>query len=522
MAKRTSRTNIQSDLQRFTLPVDVENNPSAWGGLNNNDGSTRIANNQAQDLQDVIFTQDLEKRGGYTAVNSTAISGSTGIYMLAPYYYNNGATRKLMYISHTTCGEMDTGTGTPTARKTGLTTNLYTTAVTFHDLFIYTNGTDNVQKIDETTPGDLGGSPPAAKYIALHKNYLFLAGNSTYPSRLYYCNLDTPETWTGTDFIDINPDDGDTITGLYTTLDTLIITKEYNIYVLYGDTPTYTEGLELWRIKKSSTSTGAVNMGCLATYGKSLFYLSRNGGVQTFGGGISTEGIEVDSLTSALMSKDITPTIDGLNESRFNQAQAIVNDFRYILSVPNGSSTTNNLCLVYDFRAGGWTLWTIPANCFCNFRSSGVDYLYFGSPSTGKIYRYTPTTYSDNGTAISAYYKTKDFNIGSSANDKLFRQFYVTVNKASDYTLTVTPEFDFGDTDPAVSSYSIGSVTSDSLWGTMVWGTNKWGAATSSPSGKQIMNDRAKFVNYKFSNNTLSENMSVRDMTTFYRMLGAR
>jgi len=516
MAKRNIWGIFNDDLKRFTI--------SNFSGLNTNAGTTSIVDVkngrvQAQDLLNVVFTKDLEKRGGYTAVNTTEISGSSGIYGLFPYYYNNGANRKLLYISHTTCGELNTGTGNVSVIKTGLTSNQRTRAITFHDLFIYVNGVDNPQKIDDATPNDLGGSPPVCKFIELHKNYVFLAGNSTYPSRLYFSNLDDPETWTGTDFIDINPDDGTVITGLKKTLDSLIISKENNIYILYGDTPTYTEGLELWRIKEGSTDIGFVNQGSMSRYGKVIIGLTRNSGIHMFGGNVTTDET-VYSLTSYLMSKDITPTIDGLNEARFNQAESIIWDYKYILSVPNGSSTTNNLCLVYDFIVSGWTLWDIPSNCWCKFRSSGVDYLYFGDPENGFIYRYTPTTYSDNGSAINAYYKTGDTDLGSSVNDKIFRYYKATLNKSEDYSLVVTPEIDFGEI--SVDASTISSKTSDSLWGTMTWGTDKWGSTTTSSSDKQITNARGKFINYKFSNNTLNETFKVRDITQFFRIRGVR
>lgn len=512
MATKNIWARFDDDYDTFIL--------NKFGGLNTNRNSTDIEDNQAQDLLNVIFTKELEKRGGYTLLNSTAIPTGTTITGLFPYYYNNGATKKLMYISGQRCGEMDAGTGAVTVLKTGLTTTLTTRAITFHDLFIYTNGTDNVQKIDDTTAADLGGSPPVAKYIALHKNYVFLAGNSTYPSRLYWCNLDAPETWTGTDFIDINPDDGSIITGLQRTLDTLVISKEKNIYVLYGDTPTYTEGLELWRIKEASTETGAAGQGSMARWGKSVIYLSQGQGFQMFGGNVTTSETTVDSLTSYLMSKDITPTVAALNESRLYQAEAVIFDYKYICAVPGASSTTNNYCLVYDFVANGWTVWNIPAGCFCVYRSSGVDYLYFGSPTAARIYRYTPTTYSDNGTAINAYYQTKDTNLGLSANDKIFRKFYVTVNKSEDYNLTVTPEVDFGEV--SVDASTISAKTSDSLYGTAVYGTDRYGATTTSTSDKNIMNARGKFINYTFSNATLSETFKVRDLVQYFRVRGAR
>ena len=47
-----------------------------WGGLNNFTDTTKIEINEAQDLLNIQFTKELEKRGGYEVVNGTEISGS--------------------------------------------------------------------------------------------------------------------------------------------------------------------------------------------------------------------------------------------------------------------------------------------------------------------------------------------------------------------------------------------------------------------------------------------------------------
>lgn len=498
-------------------------NIAEFDGLNTYKSSHSIEKNQCQDALNVLINKELEKRGGYTEVtDATGIAGSSGVLNMYPYYFNNGGTRKLMYHSHTVCGEINVGTGACTNRKTGLTTNLKTRAITYNNLYIYTNGTDIPQKIDDTTAADLGGSPPTAKFIVLHKNYVFLAGNATYPSRLYWSGIENPETWSALDFVDVNPDDGDVITGLEVTLDSLIIYKEYNIYILYGDTPTFTEGLTLWRIKAASASMGTVAQGSIQTYSRNILFLTRGNGFHVFGGSIGQENVELDSVTSQLVSTDISPSLANLNAARYNQVESTVFDYKYICSCPNLSSTTNNINWVYDFRKGQWIPWNIPANCFAKFRTSGDDSLYFGSTTEGKIYRYTPTTYNDDGVAINAYWKGKSINHGRPVNEKIARYFYVSLNKSSDYTLTVTPEFDFGDTVPQVAVYSIGAISSDSIWGTMIWGTNKWGEATTSKSSRQIMNDRYTYLNIEFSNNTINEKMSVRDFTLIFTTEGLR
>jgi hypothetical protein len=502
---------IKSDLKAFNL--------SGFLGLNNKDDSTQIPDGMAQDLRNVIVTnKEVSKRYGYTALNTTEISSSSGVYGLFPFYYNNGASKKLIAVSGTAIYEYVSATGLFSSINTGLTASLRTRAETFHDLLISVNGTDAVQKYNGTTSAVLGGSPPICKSVKLHKNYLFLAGNATYPSRLYWCDLDTPETWNALSFVDVNPNDGDLITGLDVSFDSLIITKEYNTYLLYGDTPTYTEGLTLWRIKRANTSSGSVNQGSIAMTGQGLIDLSRNAGVQAMGGATTDTTLNFDALRSNMLSADISPVIAGINESRITQAEAISWDNKYILSVPYGSSTTNNLNLVYDYYAGGWVIWNIPANNWCIYRDSGVDNLFFGSCTDGFVHKITKNIYNDNGSAISAYYKTKDIDSGSPSNDKIYRRYYMTLNKSDDFGVTVEHNVDFGD---STDTNIVAAQASASLWDVAVWDVSKWGEATTSTT-RVDMNERGKYINYKFSNAVLNENMRIRNLTQYYRLKGSR
>jgi len=505
MAKKKSRTGVTSDMLVTVM--------GGWQGVNTEDDSTQTADIQGQDCLNIVQTKETKKRGGFAKVNSTALTGSTGIYGLMPYY-KSGGSNELLVASHTTIQSINTGTGAFTSLKTSLTTNEYTIGKQFKNILVITKLSDAPLKYDGSTIAALGGSPPTCPLQEVHKNYHFLAGNATYKSRLYYSNVADNETWTALDFVDVAPDDGDVITGLHSTLDALIIFKRYNVYVLYGDSPTYVEGLTLWRIKKASTDTGAINQQSIVQINKNLVYPSSNLGVQAFGGSISSETIEFDSLSSRLLSKDITPTYGALNLSRLGQACAINFDYKYILAVPNGSSVSNNYNLVYDYLNSCWYFWNIPANCFTAFRTGGVDTLYFGSPTTGFVYKYTPSTYTDAGTAINAYYYTKDYNLGSSTKDKEFYKFYVTLNKSSDFTLTIEPIIDM---ETSAGEYSIPSQSDSSVWGTMIWGTSGWGGATSHPSDAQIMNNRGKFIRFKFSNNTNNQTFRLRDLSLYYK-----
>ena len=141
----------KSDQKAFVL--------QGFTGLNTNDDSTQIENNQAQDLLNVEITKEIKKRGGYTAINGTAITGSTGIYGLGTYY-KTGGSDYLLYASHTTIGTLNFSTGATASIITGLVTNERVRFKQFKNIAVMTKAGDAPQKYNGVTGEALGGSPP--------------------------------------------------------------------------------------------------------------------------------------------------------------------------------------------------------------------------------------------------------------------------------------------------------------------------------------------------------------------------
>lgn len=93
----------------------------------------------------------------------------------------------------------------------------------------------------------------------------------------------------------------------------------------------------------------------------------------------------------------------------------------------------NNYIFKYDLLHGGWTLYNIAANGF----AIQNNHLYFGSSSSNSIYRYGDTT-SDNGTAISAYWQSKDFGGTDPWLENEYVQFDTFARRNANQSLTVT------------------------------------------------------------------------------------
>jgi hypothetical protein len=73
-------------------------------------------------------------------------------------------------------------------------------------------------------------APAQARYIATHKGTVFLARSSTYPSRVWYSDPGDSFQWPDYNFFDVNPDDGDWITGIFEFDNQLYVCKRDKMY----------------------------------------------------------------------------------------------------------------------------------------------------------------------------------------------------------------------------------------------------------------------------------------------------
>ncbi len=103
-------------------------------------------------------------------------------------------------------------------------------------------------------------------------------------------------------------------------------------------------------------------------------------------------------------------------------------------SVASGAgASTNNKILRFDLLNTTWLLYDIPINGFYARQNN----LYFGSASTGNIFKFGDTD-SDNGSAINAYWKSKDFFGSSPFTDSDITTLSIFFGSVSNSTMTAT------------------------------------------------------------------------------------
>lgn len=341
-----------------------------------------------------------------------------------------------------------------------------------------------------------------AKYVEAYNNYLFLAnvsvGTTTYPTRIYWSNLQDPTTWLTTSFVEVAMNDGQQITGLRVLGNNLIVFKTRSIYIVSftgdPDVPFILPGGG-----KSNSDIGCVAPFSIQEVQNGLVFMSFDG-LYYF-----------DGFNAEKMSDRINPTILGLNQTRLSQIRSMVqhNKHRYIMSVPSSSSTTNDTVITWDWYLNAFSVYVgmAPAAMCTTYTSGFQEKIYFGDYS-GFYYQ------MDNGTddyplnvatAINAYYYTNWKPFSDIMDEKVILHLALYY-QLSNSILTLSYSYDFVDTD--TYSLTMNLSTSTDVYGTAVYGVGKY-AGTGGGQQRIDPNGRGRVVRFKFSNANTGETFRI-------------
>lgn len=437
------------------------------GGINAMRPAYLIRDDQLVQMENCTFEIPglITSRLGWSEYNGTEVTNAVQVQWCTRFYDKDGTTKATFLIAETGSydqmyvGNDATGALTEITSGSTLTKGSSYTSVTWLNNLFVTNGAEPIQVwASGTTKADIGGTPtpPEGKYIELHFERLFLAGNDTYPSRLYFSEVGDEEDWPALNYIDVAEDDGGTIVGIAELGQTVLISKNNGWYRLYGN------DTDSWDVKPVLGMPG-----CIAP--RSM--VKAIGGVIWF----AAEGVYYydGANMKDLSSESVRPILKDISGSDLSKVVGIYYDAKYLLAYPENSST-NNKALVYDFRTGGWykiSGWNIASLMWWR---SGTDNgeLYAGCSDCGTL-MHLFHTYADNGTAIPVVIETKHIDGGVPGNVKQWNNIILhatTEEVASD--ITVTPYFEVYEPQQDF----IISAEATNLWGSVTWGEFVWGS----------------------------------------------
>lgn len=429
------------------------------GGLNERDADFKLADNELQVLINMLPTKDggLEKRAGTLKYNSTVIPSAPEVHSLFRYYKSVTSFKEMLAVAGNSLYKGNDGTGVWTEIGTNaMSTSDPCSFVTWQEKVYICNGTV-FKQYDGTTLSDVSGTPPDCKYIALHKDRLYISGNPAAPNRLYYCDTGDPTAWgIGLNEIEIDTNDGDEITGILPLKSVLVIYKQNSIFIYAGD-PALTS-----QLTRVVNGVGCISPKSLKAY-KGLHYLFHRTGFYAFNG---AEAVEI--------SDKVDPTVEDIPQTRVSDVVGGIYRGMYIAGYTIPSESTNSKVLVFSTRFGWWAKFDgINIASICNWdKDTDAGELYYGD-FAGFVHQYD-TGLDDNGVDIPTSVKTKYLH---GENPFLFRTYksILTVLSSSNIAPIITLN---GDRARHTTSVTVNSVESLSLWGTARWGVDVWSSYT--------------------------------------------
>ena len=232
--------------------------------------------------------------------------------------------------------------------------------------------------------GNTTGGPKGIS-IALYKDSLFIFGESSNPSRLYYSaggDLLTDFTvGNGGGFIDIAKNNGQKGKKVVTFKDSLLCFKEASIYKFSFSS----SGLP--QVEQVTESVGAMSTRSVVLVENDVFFASDRG-IFTIG---NEAGFAFDVLRTNELSAKVRSLFQLVDSSRITNISAVyatvANKNLVIFAYTPSGASTNSKALVYDRERLAWYYWTnIQANCWGNYRdSSGVSHVLYGDDASGYV-----------------------------------------------------------------------------------------------------------------------------------------
>jgi hypothetical protein len=367
-------------------------------------------------------------------------------------------------------------------------------------------------------------------FLLTYHDTLIIAGIPTEPSRMYYSagldKFDDFQIVNGGGSILVNREDGDVITALVVYKDKVVIFKNRSSYLFEFNTP---PALPSWSV--INPEIGCVSPQSAKVVLNDVYFLGVGGtGVFTLGYQSGYFGVgQADMLRTNEVSVKIHPTLAATNTQYLNNVIAIhsPSHYKYILAVPNGGSTTNDTCYVYDTRYGSWVVWdNIHPNCFTSYLDiNNQEQILYGDALEGRVNKMFTGT-SDNGAAFAFKLRTKDFNAKAFHLLKTF--IWPTFHFRNIIGgVTVTTVTDGANTQDIVQISSTTSFTGWSFdrWANFLWGTTAGTSASASsadaPRQKNIRID-ARSIMFLFENTSASDSISILGVECNYILRRSR
>lgn len=397
ITRSTNLSNPQKNAPRLKLDYDIP----YFGTLDTTSDISLMEDENSPDCLNVVYdiVQSVLSRNGYIKLLTTPTSSFIGgMYSL----YQSTGIRQLIYASNQNWYKYNNAGGSTQITGTPATffPNQQWSFDEYQDSLYGGNGTDGLIQYNGTITSDptvgtiVANAAVTPQFVKVHKNRIYCANKNS--STLYFSDAANPSSFPANNFILINTNDGQNITGIAEILDNLIIFKDDSVWILTGEPLGVgnTTTIGNLQLRKATGVGGCSAFRTIALVGQTLFFMHHTG--------IYALQNTTVSLVSPLLS---TTFKTGMNPNAINLCWGIYSnqEKKYILGYPSPSSATCDSAIVYDFLTKAFSRWDhLPGSCAVSFKFSGAqETICMGDPNKGNIYELlngTADIAGDNGT----------------------------------------------------------------------------------------------------------------------------
>lgn len=358
-----------------------------------------------------------------------------------------------------------------------------------------------------------------AKYILRFQDRLIFAGIAGEPSKVVISGRvpqhEKFDLASGGNFIRIEPDAGDDITGLAIFRERIVVFKERSIWQITLST------IQIGNFYVTQPSAELVtgSHGCIAPRSianveNDVFFLSRKG-VYVLG---YEPNIAVDTLRTNELSAKIRPYFDALTPAQKMVASATYADFKYRISFPGTDET-----MVYDRERTSWIgPWTYDTRVSAlYYDSSDNEVFLIGQEDGANVYEVSSAYSDDNGSTIATTLKTKFEDFGDWSIFKTIRDIFLNLRNV---TGSILVEIGLSDRDGntiAAKNFTLESQESDAGWGSDQWGSALFGDSENH-GGAADIGDLVKWVVLNKTSRRIQITVKTISRNDNYELLGVR
>jgi len=224
---------------------------------------------------------------------------------------------------------------------------------------------------------------PKGNILKVHRERLFIAGDPSYPNKIYYANPYLPhfiQQTSNLDFMEISPDDNDEIMGIPIQLGMMICVKKNTIRILHITSATSGANPTSWYADDPISFTGSPAQWSITQTPYGIVFLGWDHWYRF-------DGAQVTPVFDEFDTDDILP-------SSYSDTVGFMHEGIFLAAYTDATIATqyHNRIMRYNFKrtALGYDLWTSDtisgANCFA--AKTGDDEsgeLYYGDSQNGFI-----------------------------------------------------------------------------------------------------------------------------------------